>query len=240
MEINYMKKFQDDALDLNSSLNVSGRFSFQKEAMKNIVPDIVGKLQLKSSDTLLDIGCNCGDITIPLSFMCQKVVGVDGEGCVRRLNNRIIDIDNISTLIGDFREIEITEKFDCILMYSVLMYINSYKSILDMVLKAASLLKDNGRMLLGDIVNDDKKRRFAGSRIGHMIDQEYRENMKHLTEEDEVSHSGYAASSFRMNDELVMKLVQDVREEGYETYLLPQSNKLPFGYSREDILVCKW
>lgn len=79
VEVNYMKKFQEDALDLNSSLNVSGRFSFQKEAMKNIVPDIVEKLQLKSSDMLLDIGCNCGDITIPLSFMCQKVVGVDGE-----------------------------------------------------------------------------------------------------------------------------------------------------------------
>lgn len=235
-----MDKFQDDATHLNSSLNASGRFSFQKEAMKNIAPDIVDKLQLKPSDTLLDIGCNCGDITIPLSFLCEKVVGVDGEGCIKRLNNRIFDIDNISTLIGDFREIEIEESFDCILMYSVLMYIDSYEEILSMVLKAASLLKDNGRMLLGDIVNDDKKRRFANSEVGHMVDKEYRENMNRMTEEDEVSHSGYAASSFRMNDELVMRLMQDVRREGYETYLLPQSNKLPFGYSREDILVCKW
>lgn len=107
--------------------------------------------------------------------MCKKVVGVDGEGCIKRLNKRILDIENISTLIGDFREIEIEERFDCILMYSVLMYIDSYEEILSMVLKAALLLKDNGRMLLGDILNDGKKRRFANSVVGHMIDKEYRE-----------------------------------------------------------------
>lgn len=38
-----MKKLQDDATVLNSSLNISGRFSFQREAMKRVVPDIIRK-----------------------------------------------------------------------------------------------------------------------------------------------------------------------------------------------------
>ena len=40
-------KFQNDAKHIASTLNVSGRFSFQEEAMKLVVGDIVQKLKIK-------------------------------------------------------------------------------------------------------------------------------------------------------------------------------------------------
>lgn len=235
-EINYMKKFQDDATVLNSSLNISGRFSFQREAMKRVVPDIINKLELKPTDSLLDVGCNCGDITVPLSFLCDEVVGIDGEGCLERLKKRIEDIENITTLSGNFLDVTIEKKFDCVLIYSVLMYCSSFEEIKKIVIKGANALKTGGRMLVGDIVNQNKKERFEASSIGQRVNEEYRINVSQGTEEDIISHTG-EGDGYRLNDKMIMELICFIREEGYEVYLLPQDENLPFGYTREDILV---
>lgn len=236
--INYMKKFQDDAGSLKSSLNVSGRFSFQKAAMKRVVPDIAKKLELRPDDSLLDIGCNCGDITIPLSFLCGSVLGIDGESCIKRLEQRSLDIENITTLTGNFLDITLQQKFDCVLLYSVLVYCDTFDEVEAIVLKGASLLADGGRMLVGDIVNSDKKTRFDISALGKQINQEYKAGVAHGTKEDDLSHKGFTGG-LRMNDRMVMELITHVREAGYEAYLLPQSGELPFGYTREDILIRK-
>ena len=43
-----------------------------------------------------------------------------------------------------------------------------------------------------------------------------------------------------LDDEYLMKLLLEVRNNGYESYLLPQKHELPFGYTRDDILICAW
>lgn len=100
-------KFQNDAKHISSTLNVSGRFSFQEEAMKLVVGDIVQKLKIKPTDELLDIGCNCGDLTIPLSFVCKNVTGIDGKSTIERMENRIQGISNITTISGNFMTINV-------------------------------------------------------------------------------------------------------------------------------------
>ena len=153
-------KFQNDAKHISSTLNVSGRFSFQEEAMKLVVGDIVQKLKIKPTDELLDIGCNCGDLTIPLSFFGKNVTGIDGKS----------------------------------------------------------------------------------TNIGRKIDLEYNQKMNCLTEEDKKSHaySKEMDGLWILDDEYLMKLLLEVRNHGYESYLLPQKHELPFGYTRDDILICAW
>jgi hypothetical protein len=44
----------------------------------------------------------------------------------------------------------------------------------------------------------------------------------------------------RMDDSVVMSILSRFRNFGYETYLLPQDNRLPFANSREDILIVNY
>lgn len=39
---------------------VSGRYKIQEEAGKNIIKDVLDKLDLKTNDTVLEIGCGGG------------------------------------------------------------------------------------------------------------------------------------------------------------------------------------
>lgn len=236
----FIEKFSEDSRVLNSSLNASGRFSFQREEMKRIVPEIVKKLELKPNDNLLDIGCNCGDITIPLSFMCGNVTVIDGAGAIERIKRRTSDYDNFTYVEGDFLSANITEKFDCILVYSVLMYVEPFEKKLEFILKAASMLKSGGRLLVGDIVNSNRKSRFANSLKGKEVDRIYKENLEHLTDEDIIKSEHDRPVENILNDVQLMQILLRVREMGYESYLLPQNQKLPFGYTRDDILVKAW
>lgn len=236
-----MNKFQEDAKHLSSSLNVSGRFSFQKSAMKHVVVDIANKLSLRAEDSLLDIGCNCGDITIPLSFMCDSCTGVDGESAIERLKKRTQDLDNVSFIVGDFSELKIEEQYDCILIYSVLMYIDGYDNKRNFIKKACDLLKPGGRMLVGDVVNTSVKERYSNSEVGRKIDKEYKHQLTNLTQEDIIKSENNVTEPFDiMDDKKVCDLLLEIRNWGYESFLLPQSVELPFGYTRQDILIKRW
>jgi len=238
----FQDKYSRDAANVTSEMVLGGRMSFQKEAVKRIALDVVNKLELKPTDSLLDIGCNCGLLTIPLSYLCDKVTGVDVAGVVERLAKKTEHFYNIELISGDFLDVDIDEKYDCILIYSVLVYLDSYELKLEFIKKALSNLKPGGRLLIGDIINTSTKERFGNSKTGKKIDEEYREKCKLLTPDDLVvqeSNSKVVINN-KLNDETLMKLLLDIRKMGYESFLLPQSSDLPFGYTRQDILVKKW
>lgn len=238
----YQELYNEDAKNLKSTVSLSGRLSFQRYALKGIVPDVVRKLELKPTDTLLDIGCNCGEVTIPLSFLCDSVTGVDGKEVVERLKERAPGINNIETITGDFMGVNIDKKFDCILIYSVLVYMDSYEEKARFIKKAAELLKPGGRLLVGDIINSSVQKRFGESQLGEKVNAEYRDNLdNNLMDEDtnKKQKTGPALQNV-LTDETLMKLLLNIRKWGYESFLLPQSFDLAFGYTRQDILVKKW
>ena len=236
----YLELYSDDAKNIKSHVSLSGRLQNQEEALRLIVPDVVKKLLLKPTDSLLDIGCNCGQLTIPMSFLCKKVVGVDG-GVISRLRERITGIDNIFTIEGDFREVQIDEKFDCILIYSVLVYMDSYEDKLKFILKAADLLKPGGRLLVGDVINVSTKKRFENSEDFNIVGKEYKKYKNEMNEEDEKKSNAHGPLLENiLDDEMLMRLLLDIRRAGYESFILPQDKDMPFGYTRQDILVKSW
>lgn len=139
-----MELYQTKAASMTSAVAISGRFLFQQDSMKKIVPEICRKLELKTSDKLLDIGCNVGEITIPLSFLCKSVVGIDGEQCIQKLKRRASGIENIFLYAGDFLKMDLDESFEKILAYSVIQYLGSYENIKKFVIKGARLLSKGG------------------------------------------------------------------------------------------------
>ncbi len=239
----YMELYSQDARNGISEISLSGKRQFLKYPLKKIVPDVVNKLNLKPTDKLLDIGCNCGEITIPISFFCDRVLGIDGDGVIERLRERSVGIHNIDTLIGDFLETEISEQFDCILIYSVLVYIDSYEDKVRFIKKAASLLKHGGRMLVGDIINSSVVNRYKNSEYGKALSVEYEKLSQADAESDDntrlQSHGPELVNV--LNDETLMKLLLEIRSwGGYESFLLPQDHDLAFGCTRQDILIKAW
>ena len=70
------------------------------------------KLILDESDTVLDVGCGEGSVTIPIAKRVKKVIGVDSspkmlEYLEKRANDN--DIDNIETILKPIEEITYDE-----------------------------------------------------------------------------------------------------------------------------------
>jgi len=226
----------------------ASRYLHQVEQEKNIVPDIVNKLKITAKDVCLDIGCGTGNIAIPLSIVSKKIIGIDHHKCIDKLRKRISGIKNIFLISGNFLDINIKKSFDKIIVYSVLQYLSDKNELFRFIDKAIDLLKPNGKLLLGDLPNSSKEKRFFDSRTGKKYqkkwDKERQKFKKRAEGGDEcIGDLLYGISKdskyVAINDDLVLTILAHTRGKGFDAYVLPQPKELPFGYSREDIIIEK-
>lgn len=207
----------------------------------SILEDICGESKLSSLKSLhkvvVDIGCGCDDVV-------NKIIGIakqnkhelylldapemlnliDGDGNIHKIPGKFPDEDSefIKDNIG---------RADIVLIYSVMMYVCVNDSIFNFLDKAVSLLALGGRLLIGDIPNRSKRRRFFASAEGIKTHQNY-------TGTDEVPViSPYNLDYAQIDDSIVFAIMQRYRSAGYETYLLPQNKNLPMANRREDIII---
>ena len=220
-----------------SHTEVAGRYDFQASAQRRIIIDVMTKLELSADDVLLEVGCGPGNLLLPLSHMTARAVGIDNAGSLQRLAARAGEPACVEALAGDFMTMELpSTRFSKILIYSVIQYMSSEASALAFVRRAFDLLKPGGRLLVGDLPNRDKKRRFSSSSAGAIATAEWqkllsttaRHPMAALPEDD---------CMVQVDDAFVLSLMRFTRESGFESYLLSQPADLPFGNSREDLLV---
>jgi 2-polyprenyl-3-methyl-5-hydroxy-6-metoxy-1,4-benzoquinol methylase len=217
---------------------IAGRLGIQKEDERNIAKDVLKKLDLRASDSVLDIGCNVGNLLIPLSFSVKDITGIDHPSCLERLKMRF-PTDPIRLIPGDFLDTQIDGTFSKILCYSVLHYLKDEGEVLRFVDKCLSLLSEGGMVLLGDIPNQGVKRRFLNSARGKRFDGEWRELAARgpaSTKKREILLDP-DTETVQFDDDLVLEILGRYRGKGYHTYVLPQPPELPFGNSREDILI---
>jgi 2-polyprenyl-3-methyl-5-hydroxy-6-metoxy-1,4-benzoquinol methylase len=231
------------ATQLNDPTLVGGRYFIQKESEKRILPDIMRKLEIEPTDECLDIGCNIGNILIPLSFIVRSVVGIDHPTCVARLNERFPEAGNIRLLAGNFLDLEIEGAFDKIIIYGVLQCLKDANEVLYFIDKAASLLRAGGKLLIGDVSNVSLKRRFQQSEAGKAFEVAWQQEMKDremaFEEAAAVASLPVDKDLVEFNDELVIAILSRMRADGYSACVLPQHPDLPFGRTREDILIHK-
>jgi len=221
--------------DVNNT-TVSGRYTFQAEAERKILFDLLVKLDLKVSDSLLEIGCGPGNLLVPLSSFCRTSAGIDNEVVLSRLRARFDSETEIHCYPGDFLEMDLPETaFDKILVYSVMHYISNREEVFAFISRALSLLKPGGRMLIGDLPNTSKKSRFMKSTYGQQIAKQWAELVNNAGDEDVMVNVDNEVISF--DDTVVLDLMAFIRNKGFDSFLLPQPLDLPFGGSREDILV---
>lgn len=231
---------------INDSTLVSGRCNIQKYAEPLIIQDVISKLEIGREDRVLEIGCGLGTILLPLAFIAKKVYGIDHPDIISRLKQQPINA-NCCLIAGNWLKDEFSiADISKIIIYSVLHYMNSAEEAFQFIEKALSYLPSGGRVLIGDIPNEDKKRRFNVSEKGILFNQEWEKQKSKFITSDEraineiaLLYKSEMESEIKPSDEMVFSIMRHFRELGHETYLLPQLGCLPFGNTREDILIIK-
>lgn len=216
---------------LDSATEASGRYSSQQESERLVARDVAEKLDLRPSDELLEIGCGPGQILIPLSFFVSRAVGVDHPQVIATVRERFRG-ENVELRSGNFIDLEMNGLFDKILIYSVVQCLESCEEALAFILKAAALLRPGGRMLVGDLPNINLKKRFLSTNFGDKFARDFMQKSAPAR----VDGTSQDAELVHVDDDLVLRILELGRRQGFETHLLAQSDSLPFGHTREDIV----
>ena len=107
-------------------------------------------------------------------------------------------------------------------------------SVFNFIDRAVELLAPNGSLLLGDLPNRTKRKRFFLSPAGIKTHREYTGDPNAIPKVDlfEIEYG-------KLDDAIIFAILQRYRAAGMETYLLPQADNLPMANRREDILIVK-
>lgn len=231
---NYGKMALSDLPDVIQN----GRYMIQQGAEKRIVLDLIHKLKPRPEDVFLDIGCGLGANLIPFSSMVSKAVGCDHPNVIKKFKEKA-SIHSIELYAGNFLDLDFSEQYTRILSYSVLPFLPDEAVFYKFIEKALELLRPDGIMLLGDLVNADKKRRFIKSARGREFQKKWDaeiSNESNFSGAEKALVDGVAVASL-MNDEFLLHALGWIRARGFNAYLLDQPQNLPFGNTREDILI---
>ncbi len=227
---------------------VNGRYEQQKYQESFIIMDVVEKLDLKPDDTLLDIGCGNGFLSLGLSNICKNVYGIDNETIVTKLMSSYVP-SNVKFRGGNWLDLDVDdiEGINKIVIYSVVQYLRNIDDLFRFVDKALKLLGENGEVLVGDIPNIDKKKRFISTRLGSAFDKQFREeqnqNGSMIRDEGKKMWKKMQSEGLEdtiiFNDAIIERIMSRYHDLSCDVYVLPQKPYLPFGHTREDILIVK-
>lgn len=233
----------DDFRKMAANPNLSGSEkigfpdSYRKGYSKAILEDIYTKLPIDKTQNkvIIDIGSGCDELTFELIEVCKKnnhtLVLIDSDEMLAN----IPDSKGVVKIGGKFpfsnNELkDYIGKTDYVLCYSVLFYVFANDNLYLFLHEALNLLKANGKFLIGDIPNIDKRDRFLDSEEGK----------KFLQNSGQVKGStAHDNRDQKMDDSIVLAIVARLRRFGCEAYVVPQNDNLPMSNRREDILVVK-
>ena len=133
--------------------------------------NILSWADIPKGASALEIGSGCGAVTGVLCEKCEKVTCVDlskKRSTINAYRNKIYD--NLRIIVGNFEDVEFTEKYDVVTLIGVfeysIYYISSDNPFIDMLKKCRSLLKEGGRLYIA-IENKYGMKYFAGATEDH-------------------------------------------------------------------------
>ena len=216
------------------------RYPCQERDERLVIADIVEKLEIVPDDDLLEVGCGVGTNLIPLAFMCRSVTGLDHEAVVAAMKQRFPGPPDIATVAGNFLDLDVGTRYSKVLVYGVLHCLANMAEVVSFVNKAADLVEPGGRLLLGDLPNADKKQRFLSTEDGAAFQADWEQRRAQDVDQTFVEYDDDADIIGAFSDVTIAQLLGELRDRGFESYLLPQPPDLPFGRTREDILAVRY
>lgn len=235
----FQRMAKDETLSQNEKIGFPDSYRKGKEEI--IFTDITTKLGnlKKSNQVVLDIGTGCGDISSMLIGLCRKqrhsLLLVDSQEMLDHLPNESFIVKVPAYYPRDCAWLfqQYGRKVDVILIYSVLHYVFAEGNIFEFLDKSLTLLANGGQMLIGDIPNVSKRKRFFSSPSGIRFHKDF-------TGKDEVPEVAFnKLAAGQLDDAVFLSIIARYRYAGFEAYLLPQPSDLPMANRREDILIEK-
>ncbi|HZL78535.1 MAG TPA: class I SAM-dependent methyltransferase, partial [Candidatus Limnocylindrales bacterium] len=112
--------------------------------------ELIGKLNLRGDEHILDIGCGDGKVTAEIARAVPRgaVVGVDASAEMIRFAKKTFPPSQCSNLqfqIMDARKIKSTQQFDLVFSNAALHWVDDHEKILH---GAAAILKSGGRLVV--------------------------------------------------------------------------------------------
>src|SRR3954447_8672933 len=203
-----------------------------------IFSDLLAKLSpLRGEQKLvLDIGPGCSDLPRLLREHCARqghfLLMVDSEEMLAHHDSG----PSVRKFVGRFPECpellsEYAGRVDVIVAYSVLHYVFTEASVFAFLDRAMALLAHGGHMLIGDIPNASKRRRFFSTPAGVAFHRAF----TGTDSDPDVTFN--EVETDRMDDAVLLGLVARARAAGCDAHLLPQPDGLPMANRREDLHV---
>jgi SAM-dependent methyltransferase len=232
----FRRMAQDDSLSRYEKIGFPDSYREGKE--QAIFEDIRTKLPLldESRRVVLDIGPGCSELPLMLVEQCRErghqLLLVDSAEMLKHLPDEPF-IRKVAGFFPHCAELFAlySGRVDVILVYSVLHYIFAESNVWDFLDRALELLAPGGELLIGDVPNVSKRKRFFSSERGVRFHQEF----TGTTEPPEVTFNRIERRS--IDDAVLMSLLARARAAGFDAYLVPQRDDLPMANRREDILI---
>lgn len=134
--------------------------------------NIVDWVDIKESDSVLEIGAGCGAITWKLAEKAGSVTSIDlskKRSTINAYRNK--DKANLNLVIGNFEDIVIEETYDVITLIGVLEYANLYlhgeNAYVAMLKKIRNNLRKDGKLLIA-IENRFGLKYWSGCKEDHI------------------------------------------------------------------------
>jgi hypothetical protein len=214
--------------------------SYRQGFEERIFADICAKLpRLRERDlNVLDIGPGCSDLPGMLIETCRsqghRLYVVDSPQMLAQLPDAPF-IEKRPGLFPTCRDTlaDLQGRIDVMLSYSVLHYVFVDANVFDFIDGALDLLAGAGELLIGDIPNVSKRRRFFATERGIA----YHRRFTGSDSLPDLQHD--APLRGLIDDAVVLGLVARARAGGADAYVVPQDPALPMANRREDILIRK-
>lgn len=213
---------------------------YRKGHEQDIFDDIRRKLPALDarSQIVVDIGAGCSDLPRHLITLCaehqHRLALIDSEEMLALLPDSE-GSEKIAARFPDCPElIELLQgRVNAILCYSVFQYVFAEGNIWSFLDASLSLLAPGGAMLIGDVPNISRRKRFFASETGIA-------HHKQFTGRDETPEVHFnRPEPGLIDDAVVMGVVMRCRNAGFDAFIVPQDPQLPMANRREDILITR-
>jgi hypothetical protein len=230
---------QDDALSQYEKIGFPNAYRQGKE--ESILRDIISKLSnlSQTNQLVIDIGSGCSGLAFMLIELCRQqqhnLLLIDSPEMLARLPDEPFITKVPAYFPNDCAWLfeQYVDQVNVILTYSVLHYVFDEGNLFDFLDRSLSLLANRGEMLIGDIPNISKRKRFFSSPAGIKFHQQF-------TSTDEVPPNTFnILEAGQIDDAVFLSIILRYRQAGFDAYWLPLGNDLPMANRREDILIRK-
>lgn len=235
----FRKLAKDDSLSNYEKIGFPNSYRDGKEEL--IFQDITRKLNslTQSNRLIMDIGPGCSGPAFMMIDLCREnghaLILVDSQEMLDHLPSEPFIVKVAGHYPRDCMQLfeMYAGKVNALLTYSVLHYVFAEGNLFEFLDLSLGLLADGGEMLIGDIPNISKRKRFFASPNGIRFHQQF-------TGADEIPQVQFnELEAGQIDDAVIQSILSRSRNAGFDAYWLPQANELPMANRREDILIRK-